>query len=175
MVKAAKSALSLSPEAVSGAQRLLFSFLATNGPHALYAALPQYPESEAAKRQMNCADGGGVQFMAEFVDSPIYAQAIAVKNARSVWEIIKEGFADRASTQAMGASKGKARARPGLKTRGLAREGSMGDLGDDEELRPVGNDSWTFLEWLVTLFEKDAEGMEAQGSGTFSYFSSIGI
>jgi len=39
--------------------------------------------------------------------------------------------------------------------------------GIEQEIKVVGEDSWFFLEWLVALFEKDAEMTESLGSPLF--------
>ncbi|KAJ3507354.1 hypothetical protein NLJ89_g6354 [Agrocybe chaxingu] len=48
----------------------------------------------------------------------------------------------------------------------FAAEPSFSDVRQD--IQVVGDDSWFVLEWLVALFEKDAEETEAQGQPRYS-------
>ncbi|KAF8973000.1 hypothetical protein BDZ97DRAFT_1912601 [Flammula alnicola] len=166
IVKQAKAALVLSPQAILAAQRLLSSFISTNSPQDIAAALPHYPETEG-RRQVNTGGEDGAQLAFEFLDSPIYNQSASIRNARSVWEIIKEGYANRAM-QMYGTPKGRSKGKQGLKSRALARESSFGMSSstgavEGEEIKVVGEDSWFLLDWLVELFERDAEVVQGQG------------
>ncbi|KIM45367.1 hypothetical protein M413DRAFT_442037 [Hebeloma cylindrosporum] len=163
IIKQTKSALVLSPTAIISAQRLLFSFISTNSPSEFGAALPQYPED--SQRRVGCA---GVQFEIEYVDSPIYNQAQALRSAKSCWEIMREGYVSK-TMQTFGTPKARGKTKQGgLRSRssGLAKDVSFewgGEDGIEQEIKVVGEDSWFFLEWLVALFEKDAEKTESLG------------
>ncbi|KAF9484420.1 hypothetical protein BDN70DRAFT_917625 [Pholiota conissans] len=157
IVKQSKSALILSPKAVLAAQNLLFAFISTNLPQDIAAALPHYPDTEA-RRQVSIGGDEGAQFAFDYLDSPIYNQSAAIRNARSVWELLKAGYVTRAM-QVFGTPKvrkGKA------STRSLGRDSSF-NLSTEVEIDVVGDDSWALLEWLVTLFEKDEEIARSQG------------
>jgi hypothetical protein len=170
IVKQTKSALVLSSAAIISAQRLLFSFVNTNLPSDLGAALPHYPEDSDTQRR---AGGVGVQFDIEYVDSLIYNQAQALRSARNCWEVMREGYVSKIM-QTFGTPKARGKAKQGaLKSRssGLGKDVSFewrdGEDGSEQEIKVVGEDSWFFLEWLVALFEKDAEITENLGQGTF--------
>ena len=170
IIKQTKSALVLSPAAIISAQRLLFSFINTISPSEFGAALPQYPEDNQRK-----VGGAGAQFEIEYVDSPIYNQSQALRSARSCWEIMREGYVNK-TMQAFGTPKARGKTKQGgLKSRssGLAKDVSFewgAEDGIEQEIKVVGEDSWFFLEWLVALFEKDAEMTESLGQSMFSVF-----
>ena len=168
IIKQTKSALILSPTAIISAQRLLFSFINTNSPSEIAAALPHYPED--GQRRVGDA---GVRFEIEYVESPIYNQAQALRSARSCWEIMREGYVSK-TMQTFGTQKARGKTKQGgLKSRSsvLAKDSSFewgGGDGIEQEIKVVGDDSWFFLEWLVALFEKDAEMTERLGQSAFS-------
>lgn len=89
-------------------------------------------------------------------------------NSRSVWEILKAGYTRRAM-QVFGTPKTRGKGKQSLKVRALGREPSFNTSAEVEELDVVGDDSWFLLEWLVELFEKDAEIVQAQGLGASSF------
>jgi len=167
IIKQTKSALVLSSAAIISAQRLLFFFINTNSPSDLAAALPYYPEDSQRR-----VGGASVHFDIEYVDSPIYNQAQALLSARSCWEVMREGYVKK-TMQTFGTPKTRGKAKQGgLKARssGLGKDVSFewrdGEDGSEQEIKVVGGDSWFFLEWLVALFEKDAEMTENLGQGT---------
>jgi hypothetical protein len=147
IIKQTKAALILSPEAVLSARRLLMSFALTNAPEDLGAALPQYSDTKNAPP---------MQF--EYMDSPIFKQSEAIKSARNCWEILKSGYRLR-KLRMYASPKGK-----GKQTRNLFTSEPSVVAGDDgQEILPVDNDSWSTLNWLLTLFEHDADLMVARG------------
>jgi hypothetical protein len=147
IIKQTKAALILSPEAVLSARRLLMSFALTNAPEDLGAALPQYSDTKNAPP---------MQF--EFIDSPIFKQSEAIKSAKNCWEILKSGYRLR---------KLRMQGKGGKQTRNLFTS----EPGDDEqEILPVDEDSWFTLNWLLTLFEHDADLMEARGERELVFF-----
>ncbi|CAA7261816.1 unnamed protein product [Cyclocybe aegerita] len=154
MIKQTKASIILSSAAVLAARRLLLAFLATNGAHAIGPALPFYPETK-----------NEVPMEFEFGESPIFEQAAAIKTStRSVWEILKSGYTSRAAQHfGLGSPKGKRRESTRVR---FTAEPSFSDVRQD--IQVVGDDSWFVLEWLVTLFEKDAEETEAQGQPRYS-------
>jgi hypothetical protein len=140
IIKQTKAALILSPEAVLSARRLLMSFALTNAPEDLGAALPQYSDTKNAPP---------MQF--EYIDSPIFKQSEAIKSAKNCWEILKSGYRLR---------KLRMQGKGGKQTRSLFTS----EPGDNEqEILPVDEDSWFTLNWLLTLFEHDANLTEARG------------
>ena len=139
IIKQTKAALILSPEAVLSARRLLMSFALTNAPEDLGAALPQYSDTKNAPP---------MQF--EYIDSPIFKQSEAIKSAKNCWEILKSGYRLR---------KLRMQGKGGKQTRIFTSE--PGDK--EQEILPVDGDSWFAFDWLLTLFEHDADLTEARG------------
>ena len=147
IIKQTKAALILSPEAILSARRLLMSFVLTNAPEDLGAALPQYSDTKNA-----------VLMQFEHMDSPIFKQSEAIKSAKNCWEILKSGYRLR-KLRMYASPKGK-----GKQTRNLFTSEPSVVAGDDgQEILPVDDDSWSTLNWLLTLFEHDADLMEARG------------
>lgn len=147
IIKQTKAALILTPEAVLSARRLLMSFALTNTPEDLGPALPQYSETKNVPP---------MQF--EHIDSPIFKQSEAIKSAKNCWEILKSGYRLR-KLRLYASPKGK-----GKQTRNLfMSEPSFLADDDGQEILPVDDDSWSTLNWLLTLFERDADLMEARG------------
>ena len=122
------------------------SFVLTNAPEDLAAALPQYCDTNNAP---------AMQF--EHMDSPIFKQSEAIKSAKNCWEILKSGYRLR-KLQMYASPKGK-----GKQTRNLFTEPSFVAGEDGQEILPVDDDSWPTFNWLLTLFEHDADLMEARG------------
>ena len=141
IIKQTKAALILSPEAVLSARRLLMSFALTNAPEDLGAALPQYSDTKNAPP---------MQF--EYIDSPIFKQSEAINSAKNCWEILKSGYRLR---------KLRVQGKSGKQTRRTLVTSEPGD--DEKEILPVDEDSWFTLNWFLTLFEHDADLMEARG------------
>lgn len=124
------------------------SFVLTNAPEDLGAALPQYAETKNAPP---------MQF--EHMDSPIFKQSKAIKSAKNCWEILKPGYRLRKLQMYTSPTKGK-----GKQTRNLFASDPSFVAGDDgQEVLPVDDNSWSTLNWLLTLFEHDADVMEARG------------
>ena len=123
------------------------SFALTNAPEDLGAALPQYLDTKNARP---------MQF--DHMDSPIFKQSEAIKSAKNCWEILKSGYRLR-KLRMYASPKGK-----GKQTRNLfASEPSFVAGEGEQEILPVDEDSWFILDWLLTLFEHDADLMEARG------------
>ena len=146
IIKQTKATLILSPEAVLSARRLLMSFVLTNAPGDLGVALPQYPDAKNAP-----------PMQIEYMDSPIFKQSEAIKSAKNCWEILKSGYRLR-KLQMYAPPKGK-----GKQTRNFMSEPSFVAGDDGQEILPVDDDSWFTLDWLLTLFDHDADLMVAQG------------
>ncbi|KAF9564735.1 hypothetical protein CPC08DRAFT_759926 [Agrocybe pediades] len=146
IVKQGKAALVLSPDTVQAARRLLYAFLNTNGPSAFADALPAIPESKNA-----------LPYECEFVDSPIFNQSSAIRNARNVWEVLKPQYTKK--TQQMYSTPVKGRGKPPR----LSAASSLTNVLSSDSDQAVADDSWSFLEFLVTLFEQDAEATHMSG------------
>lgn len=144
IVKQGKSALVLTPESVQASRRLLYAFLTTNGVSAFADALPAFPESRNAP-----------EYECEYMDSPVFNQAVAIRKSRNMWEVLKAGYTKKTMKMFTTPSKGR-----GKQPRSSASD-RMEEWSSDEAA--VGNDSWFLLEWLVTLFEKDAEATHKSG------------
>lgn len=170
IVKQSKSALVLSPDTIVASQRLLYAFISTNSPSDIATALPHYPDNEI-RRQVNVEGEGGAHFGFDYLDSPVYNQAAAIRNSRSVWDILKEGYSNRAM-QIFGTPKARSKGKS-LKGRSLGRESSFNVKTEIEELNVVGKDSWFLLEWLVALYEKDALLAQSEGLGTKQFLCSF--
>jgi len=90
---------------------------------------------------------------------------------------MREGYVSK-TMQTFGTQKARSKTKQGgLKSRSsvLAKDSSFewGEDGIEQEIKVVGEDSWFFLEWLVALFEKDAEMTERLGQSTFSIIYSM--
>lgn len=88
--------------------------------------------------------------------------SLSVNSAASVWTILKPGFV-RWDIALAGAD-GKGTKRQLVKPRHCERE--------EDPSSPVGEEAWTVLEWLVSLFERDAEMTEKEGKREFEIPSS---
>lgn len=163
IVKHAKASLILSSSAVLSAQQLLMSFLSTNGPQSIGEALPCYPESK---------NEPPMEF--PFSESVIFAQATSIKHSKNCWEVLKSSFKAR-TTHLLNSPKPKGKQAP---SRLRFVEPSYADLnshdGEEEDVKVVADNSWFLLEWIVTLFEKDAAMMERTGN-RMSFLFSISI
>lgn len=155
--RASTATVELQPDAVNSARQLLLSFIMTNSPDVLAAALPRYwPPGE----QPPVIEG-------DKNSTPIYNQSVAMISERSCWRIIQERYIMENTRMALLASpKGKIKS-----TRLFAgRESSFADLSmnphtvdESKEDAQVGKDSWFLLEWLIRLFQKDSDSQESQG------------
>ena len=145
-----------SQQAVDAARTLLFSFAATNSPASLLRAFPSYPFNPDPSAIRGRVEGADVDFDGE--DSVIANVAsLSVKSATSVWSMLKPGFVrwDIPFAEAEGKGKGTKRqpAKPKL------------EPYEDEEdpSAPVSEGAWPVLEWLISVFERDAEMAEKEG------------
>ena len=145
-----------SQQAVDAARTLLFSFAATNSPASLLRAFPSYPFNPDPSAIRGKVEGVDVDFDGE--DSVIARVAsLSVKSATSVWSVLKPGFVrwDIAVAEAEG--KGKGSKRQPVKPKQESYED-----GEDPSA-PVSEGAWSVLEWLISLFERDAEMTEKGG------------
>ena len=145
-----------SQQAVDAARTLLFSFAATNSPASLLRAFPSYPLNPDPSAVRGRVEGADVDFDGE--DSVIARIAsLSVKSATSVWSMLKPGFVqwDIAVAEVEGKGKGTKRQLAKLK------QESYEDEEDPSAL--VSEGAWPVLEWLISLFERDAETTEKEG------------
>ena len=155
-----------SQQAVDTARSLLFSFAATNSPASLLRAFPSYPLNPDVSGTRGRVEGADVDLDGD--DSVIARVAsLSVKSATSVWAMLKPGFVrwDIAVVEADG--KGKGAKRQPAKPKQESSE-------DGEDLSaPVNEGAWAVLEWLTSVFERDAEMTEKEGKRecTLLYFS----
>ena len=95
----------------------------------------------------------------------IFAQTTAIKHSKNCWEVLKSSFKAR-TTHLLSSPKPK-----GKRTTSRLRfvEPSYAELNgydaEEEDVKVVADNSWFFLEWIVSLFEKDAAVMERTGNG----------
>ena len=145
-----------SQQAVDAARTLLFSFAATNSPASLLRAFPSYPSNPDPSAIRERVEGTYVDLDGE--DSVIAKVAsLSVKSATSIWSMLKPSFVrwDIAVTEAEG--KGK-----GIKRKPVKPKQEFHEDGEDPST-PVSEDAWPVLEWLISLFERDAEMTEKEG------------
>lgn len=145
-----------SQQAVETARALLFSFTGTNSPVSLLRAFPSYPFNPDSSAIRGRIEGADVDLDGE--DSVIATVAsLSVKSAANVWSMLKPGFVqwDLAVAEAEGKGKGKKR-QPAKPKR---------ESDEEEEVppSPVSEGAWPVLEWLISVFEKDAEMTEKEG------------
>ncbi|KAH0827534.1 hypothetical protein J3R83DRAFT_4253 [Lanmaoa asiatica] len=145
---------SLSPSVVESeaAQRILFSFVATNSPQSLFRALPRYPLDDVADIDLppESSDNGHDE------DSLIARESVCIKDCRNCWAILKEGFIQRKNLLPQDASKKRGRG---------AYNVEDADLDQDRGTPAVvAEHAWPILQWLLSLFEKD-ELLRSQKSG----------
>lgn len=145
-----------SQQAIDAARTLLFAFAATNSPASLLRAFPSYPFNPDPSAIRGRVEGADVDFDGE--DSIIARVAsLSVKSAISVWSMLKPGFVrwDIGVAEAEGKGKG---------TKRQPAKPKQEHLEDGEDLSaPVSEGAWSVLEWLISLFERDAEMTEKEG------------
>lgn len=137
-------------EAVT-AQRILFSFLATNSPGSLFRALPRY--------SLDAADNNllpGLSDNSHDEDSLIARESLCLKDCKNCWAILKEGFIQRRKLLPQDARKKRGRGAYDVEEAAL-------DQGNDTPA-VVAEYAWPILQWLLSLFEKD-ELLNSQKSG----------
>ncbi|KAF8558031.1 hypothetical protein OG21DRAFT_1456488 [Imleria badia] len=135
---------SLSPSVVESetAQRILFSFLATNSPGSLFRALPRYPLDDAGDNDLPPGSGEG----GRDEDSLIARESQCLKECKNCWAILKEGFVQRKNILPQESRKKRGRAAYNI-------EDAI-DQGNDTPT-VVAEHAWPTLQWLLSLFEKD--------------------
>ena len=145
-----------SQQAVDAARTLLFSFAATNSPVSLLRAFPSYPFNPDPSTIRGRVEGADVDFDGE--DSVIArVAALSIKSATSVWAMLKPGFVrwDIAVAEAEGKGKG---------TKRQPAKPKQEPYEDGEDLSaPISERAWPVLEWLISVFERDAEATEKGG------------
>ena len=145
-----------SQQAIDAARTLLFSFAATNSPASLLRAFPSYPLNPGPSAIRGRIEGADVDFDGE--DSVIARVASSsVGSATSVWSMLKPNFVRWDIALAETEGKGKGTKRQPAKPKQ--------DFCEDEEdpSAPVSENAWPVLEWLISLFERDAETTEKAG------------
>jgi len=145
-----------SQQAIDAARTLLFSFAATNSPASLLRAFPSYPFNPDPPAIRGRVEGADVDLDGE--DSVIARVAsLSIKSATSVWSMLKPGFVQWDIVVAEMEGKGKGTKRQPAKPKQEPHE-------DSEDLSaPVSEGAWPVLEWLISLFERDAEMTEKEG------------
>ena len=152
-----------SQQAVDAARALLFSFAATNSPVSLFRAFPSYPFNPDPSAIRGRVEGVDVDFDGE--DSVIARVAsLSVKSATSVWSMLKPGFVRWDIAVAEVEGKGKGIKRQLTKPRQETQED-----GEDPSA-PISEGAWSVLDWLILLFERDAEMTENQGKRECAVF-----
>ncbi|PIL36198.1 hypothetical protein GSI_01859 [Ganoderma sinense ZZ0214-1] len=152
-----KSSLAPSPKAAAAAQDLLMKFARTNTPESLVCALPSYPDSPNA----NLNDPAGSE------DSHIAREALRIRNARSCWDIIREGFIPRGNGDVTASPrKPKGRRSRRAQVQDDADEGWEGE--DTAAPAPVSDHAWSVLGWILTLFESNEAAVERNGQVRYS-------
>jgi hypothetical protein len=145
-----------SQQAVDAARTLLFSFAATNSPVSLLRAFPSYPFDPDPSAIRGRVEGADVDLDGE--DSIIARIAsLSVKSATSVWSMLKPGFVRWDIVVAEEEEKVKGTKRQPAKPKQVPYE-------DGEDLSaPVSEGAWPVLEWLISVFARDAEITEKGG------------
>lgn len=145
ILKQSKTSIKFSPSAVIAAQQLLMSFLDTYSPQYIGTALPKNePPMEFP-----------------FSESLIFSQSVAIKHSRNCWEFLKSSFIPR-TTHLHGSPMPKGK---GKRTPQVPLVEPIDNVSED--IRVVSDDSWFILEWLVALFEKDADSVEQQAQRVY--------
>jgi hypothetical protein len=155
-----------SQPAIDAARALLFSFAATNSPASLLRPFPSYPFNPDPSTMRGRIEGADVDFDGE--DSVIARVASSsVRSATSVWSMLKPGFVQWDIALAEVEGKGKGTKRQPSKPKQESYE------DEEDASAPVSEGAWPVLEWLVSLFERDAETTEKEGKREceFSSFS----
>ncbi|KAG8213715.1 hypothetical protein J3R82DRAFT_10416 [Butyriboletus roseoflavus] len=147
-----KASLSPSVTESEAAQRILFSFLATNSPGSLFRALPKYSLDDVADSDLppGSSDNGHDE------DSLVARESRCIKDCRICWAILKEGFIQHKKLLPEETSK---------KRGGSAYDVQVANL-DQGHGTPavVAEHAWPVLRWLLSVFEKD-ELLHSQESG----------
>lgn len=136
------------------AQRVLFSFLATNSPGALFRALPRYPLDGVVGNELLPEPSGN----SHDEDSPISRESLCIKDCRNCWAILKDGFIQRKKLFPQDSRRRRGRAAYDVEDADLIQ----GQGRDTPAV--VAEHAWPILQWLLSLFEKD-EVLNSQKSG----------
>lgn len=133
--------------AVLAARRLLNSFIITNSPEAIGAALPSYDDPRKDESATRAGDDGSLE-------SVIGPQSMCISRAESCWSILAEGFTQRGQTFTMSSNNEKKRSH-------LDEDDSTNNF----ENVVVGDEAWPTLAWLILLFEQDELQTQSRASG----------
>ncbi|KAL0069808.1 Superkiller protein 3 [Marasmius tenuissimus] len=132
--------LSISPEASSSAQNLLFSFAQTNSLESILNALPAFSRS----RDVVDSDS----------DSALANEALCIVRCKSCWDMLVKDFIKVGVNLVDGRSKGY----------------QTSDSEEDGVESVVADHAWPILKWLLFLFERDEAQTEAKGLPRYSPF-----
>ncbi|KAF5326265.1 hypothetical protein D9611_000039 [Ephemerocybe angulata] len=147
--KLAKAATSIDAKDIVSARDLLTFLINTNSPEALGRALPSYASQES------------IQEAEEHLDSPLAKQAACLKNAKHCWELLEENFVFR--NQVVVSPKGKSKLR-----RNHSIEEAIFSGSPSSGTAVVADEAWPFLEWLISLFEKNEDVSEQKDGLRYS-------
>jgi hypothetical protein len=156
-----KHSLLPSHDATEFARKLLVSFVLTNSALSLFRALPRYPLDSNSSDIGGRVDGEGLKHDGE--DSFIAKVAQCVGAATNVWELIKPRFVQWESYTPTGASS-KAK---GTRQSARIKEEYPDNFLDGIEPAVVGDESWSVLNWLILIFDKDERHTAEDGERTF--------
>ena len=159
IIKHSTASLTLTASAVIASQQLLMSFVATNSPQYIGTALPCYPKTK---------NEPPMEFA--FSESLIFNRSVAIKHSKNCWEILKSSFKAR-TTYLLDTPKAKGKGKQASRLRFV--EPSYHDLDDLDDIKVISDDSWFILEWLIALFERDADVTERQGQRLLSILSLV--
>ncbi|KAI0081225.1 hypothetical protein K474DRAFT_1703970 [Panus rudis PR-1116 ss-1] len=120
------------PEASRAAHDALMAFAHTNAPASLFRALPSYVLEDKGHGIYASLDDGDNE------DFDLGEASMRIKEARNVWEFLREGFIQLAPPS-----------RGGVRNESTLKESSP------EQPMAVDNHAWEVLEWIVTVMEKD--------------------
>lgn len=149
--QAQKSPLVPTVQAKESAIHLLTSFALTNRPSSLASALPKCVGiSDWHERLRQIAED-------EDEDSYIAREAMCIKGARHMWEILKEGAIQR-KIPMPSSPRGK-----GKKRRRVVEFADEDTSFNNESPAVIGEHAWPVLDWLLLLVEKDEELMKERG------------
>lgn len=134
----------------TAALRLLNAFVQTNTPASLCRALPSYERSALANDSNSRPDDEGDW------DSEILRRSRRIMEARSCWELLREGFVQPETSSAQGATTpSRARTRQSRRltiNNTSERDGVLHKIPD-----VIGPQAWPLLDWILTVLEKDEQ------------------
>lgn len=141
-----------SPEASRLAVNILCAFSRTNGPQALFQAIPHYRGFGGKSVGFKDNSAGDEAVTEEMKDSPIGDDARrAVGEAADCWDLVKADVVKR-----------------------VGRASSVDSKEEDSDTTmnlAVGNHSWGLLEALVVSFEEDERRNATETNRKFTHYS----